>query len=206
MENTDLLLKALAERLKQTNLYTNDLTQLTKDLTTMLQKQLPYIANYLDKNKANLDLKKLTNLIQSYVAFMKEHVTIIANPLMHNYNQETRYKLQAFLQQAHKLWAFMLELLETHPIEDEPKLVSLRSRLMVIVPIMHNIKNNYFYQTSVGEFMVQMLTVLFVNKADIHEGHLNHLNALQLEVLSDLKIEGLDLAPYIQRYREAHNL
>ena len=73
------------------------------------------------------------------------------------------------------------------------------------ISIIDDFQANYFSELAVEELLVQMLTVLTGNFLKVDDD-IQVLNEDMLMVLSRLKINNIDLGPFIQRYKVRHNL
>ena len=142
---------------------------------------------------------KINVTIERYNQLKKIFATELSNPLEFNLNKEVKYSLQSFFYATSEALDHLASALKVEvPYPEVSDLVQLASYYKTF-------ESRYFVDVSFDEIIPQLLTVLVVN-SDFPVGHINVLNGNSLNLLQDLKIEGFDLAPYIQRYREAHKL
>ena len=193
LQSKEKHLLVIYDYIRNYNSKTNDINRLLKD-TEILFVDLLNLKG-VDEDTANkikmtyARLKELRNMFNSE----------LSNPLHFNIDKEFKYSLKAFFTSSQYALQDLIRVLDDAGINiDLTQLVRLESYYKTF-------QSRYFVDVSFDEIIPQLLTVLYVT-TEIPFGHINQLNEYSLALLSDLKIEGLDLAPYIQRYRAAHNL
>ncbi len=180
----------------------NDIQFFYQDMLVFLTEMSTEILNLQEADGAVNLHKYLTQFVKDVAALGIEYQEVLDDPLSFNFRLDVRNKLNEFIDKLRdKHVVLQAYLRDMNSFNCETYFLQIENRISII----DDFQANYFSELAVEELLVQMLTVLTGNFLKVDDD-IQVLNEDMLMVLSRLKINNIDLGPFIQRYKVRHNL